>query len=99
MMDGGSRSALWRGSLHPSGPRVEYLHGGETGSALGVALLAGVSVDCWSFDDIPNFVHQEGVAEPNANAVHRYEELYGVYRELYRRLKDLYPRLREAARA
>lgn len=100
MMDGGSRSALWRVILASVIDHdVVYLEGGESGSALGVALLAGVSEGRWSFEDIPTFVHQAGVAEPNAAAVHRYEELYAVYGELYRRLKDLYPRLAEAARA
>jgi xylulokinase len=100
MMDGGARSALWRGILASVlNHDVTYLRGGESGSALGVAFLAGVTAGQWGFEDIPSFVHQEGVAEPSAHAVARYDELYTVYRDLYVRLKDLYPKLLEAARA
>lgn len=100
MMDGGAKSALWRGILASVlGREVVHLHGGESGSALGVALLAGVSAGHWSWNDVPGLVEPEGVTQPDPRAVPRYGELYGIYRDIYRQLRSVYPRLLEAARA
>jgi len=98
VMDGGARSGLWRQILastldHP----VVHLRSGASGSAMGVALVAGVSAGAWTWRDIPSFVQVEGTTDPDASASRRYARLYAVYRELYHRLKDLYPELLEAA--
>jgi xylulokinase len=100
MMDGGARSEVWRSILAAVLDRdVIHLHGGESGSALGVALLAGVSAGSWAWEDVQGFVREEGTTAPDGPASRRYRELYAVYRELYQRLRSFYPELLEAARA
>ncbi len=100
MMDGGARSEVWRSILAAVLDRdVIHLRGGESGSALGVALLAGVSAGSWAWEDVPGFVREEGTTAPDGPASRRYRELYAVYRELYQRLRSFYPELLEAARA
>lgn len=94
VMDGGARSALWRGIIASVlGREVHHLKGGHAGSAFGVAFVAGVAAGLWRWDHIRDHVTIAGTTEPDDDAVRMYLETYEVYRETYRRLKDLYPRL------
>lgn len=100
MMDGGARSPLWRAILASVlGRDVYHLKGGASGSAMGVALLAGVSAGSWTWEDVPALVEVEGTTTPDAIAARRYDRLYDLYRELYQRLETMFPALQEAARA
>ncbi|MDR7422510.1 MAG: FGGY family carbohydrate kinase [Armatimonadota bacterium] len=95
IVDGGARSGLWREiTASILGREVYHLAGGHTGSAYGVASVAGVAAGLWSWQDIKARVKIAGVTEPDREAAAVYADLYAVYRETYRRLKDLYPRLK-----
>ncbi|MDR7518753.1 MAG: FGGY family carbohydrate kinase [Armatimonadota bacterium] len=97
IVDGGARSGLWREiTASILGREVYHLAGGHTGSAHGVAFVAGVAAGLWSWQDIKGQVKIAGVTEPDREAAAAYADLYAVYRETYRRLKDLYPQLRTA---
>ena len=95
LVGGGARSALWREIIASVlGREVHHLAGGHTGSAHGVAFVAGVAAGLWSWEALQSQVQVAGVTEPDRDAAAAYTDLYGIYRETYQRLKDLYPRLR-----
>lgn len=95
VVDGGARSRLWRQIIASVlGREVCYPKGGHSGSAYGVAFVAGVAAGLWSWNRCKNGVKIAETTQPDAAATRLYADAYGVFRETYRRLKDLYPKLR-----
>ena len=92
--DGGARSRLWceilASVLEAPMRRSASSH---VGSALGAALVAGVSVGLWDWDIVAARPDTVEVIDPVFDSVKTYRQMYSVFRDTYRRLRSLYPRL------
>ena len=94
VVDGGARSDVWCTILASVlGRALHRIVGGETGSAYGVALVAGVAAGLWDWEALPRAAIT-GMVDPQPGSTAVYDDAYGVYRDAYRRLRDLFPRLR-----
>jgi xylulokinase len=94
VIDGGARSALWRGIIASVLNRpLKFIRHADVGSAYGVALVAGVGTKAWGWGDMHTFVTPESTTKPTKEDVGIYENLYEVYRESYLKLKAIYRRL------
>jgi xylulokinase len=89
VMDKGAQSPLWRQiTSDVLGLPVYHLAGGHTGSAYGVAYVAGVAAGFWDWRHIEQIVSVRAVHEPDEAAHSTYRDLYRVYRELYPHLRE-----------
>jgi xylulokinase len=82
---GGTQGGLWTQLVSDITGRPQEIRAQSIGASYGAAflsaqLVASVSLDAW------NPVHE--TVTPRAEAVERYEDLYGLYRELYPRTAD-----------
>jgi xylulokinase len=82
---GGTQGGLWTQLVSDITGRPQEIRAQSIGASYGAAflsaqLVASVSIDAW------NPVHE--TVTPRAEAVERYEDLYGLYRELYPRTAD-----------
>ena len=91
---GGARSDVWCGILASvlERPlrRPQFAH---VGSALGIALTAGVATGAWDWEFVTETQGTGDVIDPESSDIATYRRLYGVYREAYERLRQLYPHL------
>ncbi len=88
VMDKGAQSPLWRQiTSDVLGLPVYHLTRGHTGSAYGVAYVAGVAAGFWDWSFIEQVVSVNTVHEPDGSAHSRYQELYRIYREIYPHLR------------
>jgi xylulokinase len=95
VMDGGARSALWRGIIASVlGREVYYLNQSRAGSAYGVAFVCGVAAGLWDWTDARSRVRVIERVEPDPHAASVYAEGYEAYLDTYRRLAGLFPALR-----
>ncbi|MEE8593797.1 MAG: FGGY-family carbohydrate kinase, partial [Candidatus Bipolaricaulota bacterium] len=97
VMDGGARSDLWctilASVLRYPMRRPRFAH---VGSALGVALVAGVGVQSWDWDIVRAMQGGGDVFHPDPATALTYGRLYDVYRRTYEQLRTLYPILAES---
>jgi xylulokinase len=89
---GGAKSAVWR-SIQADIYGVDVLvTGQEEHSALGAALVAGIS--CGVFADVRDACRRVSAArtvvQPNPENVPTYQEGYRVFQALYPALRDVY---------
>ncbi|MFC2108604.1 FGGY-family carbohydrate kinase, partial [Candidatus Bipolaricaulota bacterium] len=92
--DGGAQSDLWCKIL-ASVLQCPVVRSGSAprGSAMGVALAAGVSMQSWGWDMLGELQGRADVFQSDLEDAKTYETLYGVYRRTYDQLQSLYPLL------
>lgn len=89
LADGGAKSTLWQQIFADVLGREVTAYPGHSGSALGVAFLAGMAVGMFkNWSDVECFVGNGVHAEPGKDSA-TYQQAYDVYRELYEDVKGL----------
>lgn len=96
---GGSASAVWRQmQADVFGRPVTTLDHSEDASAIGAAIVAGVSQGCWaSVEAAATLIAARTVDEPIPANAARYAALFEIYRALYPALQASYVNLRDFA--
>ena len=96
---GGSASPLWRQIQADVFDRpVSTLDHSEDASAIGAAIVAGMSQGCWSsIDSAVQLIATRTVNQPIPSQAERYAALFQIYRALYPALQTSFVDLRDFA--
>jgi xylulokinase len=89
--NGGAKSKLWCQIAADILGKEIRSYPSHTGSALGVAFLAGMAVDVYhDWNEIFDFLTDYKTYTPNPFNVKVYQKAYSIYRRLYTQLKPLF---------